>query len=88
MSNQCKRCGSYAINHHSHGRDGSDGDLCDVCYWRKRAECAVEREREACAKVCKEYAVKHAKDDDDRKAQAWMMLQCAAAIRARSQEKS
>lgn len=30
-------CGSYAINHHSHGRDGSDGDLCDVCYWRKRA---------------------------------------------------
>jgi hypothetical protein len=33
----CK-CGSYAINHASHGRDGSDGDLCDVCYWRKRAE--------------------------------------------------
>ena len=35
---QCKRCGSYAINHHCHGRDGSDVDLCDVCYWRKRAE--------------------------------------------------
>lgn len=34
----CVRCGSYAINHRSHGRDGSDGDLCDVCYWRKRAE--------------------------------------------------
>ena len=34
---QCK-CGSYAINHHCHGRDGSDPDLCDVCYWRKRAE--------------------------------------------------
>lgn len=34
----CTRCGSSAINHHSHGRDGSDGDLCDVCYWRKRAE--------------------------------------------------
>lgn len=30
-------CGSHAINHHAHGRDGSDGDLCDVCYWRKRA---------------------------------------------------
>ena len=29
-------CGSYAINHNCHGRDGSDGDLCDVCYWRKR----------------------------------------------------
>ena len=34
----CKRCGSYAINHNCHGRDGSDRDLCDVCYWRKRAE--------------------------------------------------
>ena len=33
----CEECGSYAINHHCHGRDGSDGDLCDVCYWRKRA---------------------------------------------------
>jgi len=31
-------CGSYAINHHAHGRDGSDGHLCDVCYWRTRAE--------------------------------------------------
>lgn len=35
--NQCK-CGSYAINHHMHGRDGSDPDLCDVCYWRKKYE--------------------------------------------------
>jgi hypothetical protein len=34
----CKNCGSYAINHHCHGRDGSDPDLCDVCYWRVRAE--------------------------------------------------
>lgn len=34
---KCKECGSYAINHCSHGRDGSDVDLCDVCYWRKRA---------------------------------------------------
>lgn len=33
-------CGSYAINHHCHGRDGSDENLCDVCYWRKRAELA------------------------------------------------
>jgi len=30
-------CGSYAINDHLHGRDGTDQDLCDVCYWRKRA---------------------------------------------------
>jgi hypothetical protein len=34
----CKRCGSFAINHHCHGRDGTDKDLCDVCFWRKRAE--------------------------------------------------
>ena len=35
--NRCK-CGSFAINHNRHGRDGSDPDLCDVCYWRKRAD--------------------------------------------------
>lgn len=34
----CKNCGSYAINPDHHGRDGTDLDLCDVCYWRKRAE--------------------------------------------------
>jgi hypothetical protein len=38
----CKRCGSFAINPHLHGRDpGEDLDLCDVCFWRKRAEEAV-----------------------------------------------
>ena len=26
-----------AINPHMHGRDNADLDLCDVCYWRKRA---------------------------------------------------
>ena len=35
---KCKRCGSHAINHHLHDRDGSGPDLCDVCYWRDRAE--------------------------------------------------
>lgn len=34
----CERCGSKAINHHLHGRDGSDAHLCDVCYWRTRVE--------------------------------------------------
>lgn len=34
----CKRCNSYAINHHCHGRDESREDLCDVCYWRNIAE--------------------------------------------------
>lgn len=42
QNNTCTRCGSHAINHHLHGRDGSDGDLCDVCYWRKRAEQEVQ----------------------------------------------
>lgn len=41
----CIRCGSHAINHHCHGRDGSDADLCDVCYWRKRAEADIERNK-------------------------------------------
>jgi hypothetical protein len=53
---QCA-CGSYAINHHSHGRDGSDADLCDVCYWRTRAE-RLRDERnqiiEQCAEVCEQ----------------------------------
>lgn len=35
----CTRCGSFAINPHCHDRvKGADLDLCDVCYWRKRAE--------------------------------------------------
>ena len=38
MTNKCKRCGSYAINPKHHGRDDRDLDLCDVCYWRQRAE--------------------------------------------------
>lgn len=36
---QCKRCSSHAINPTLHGRQpGVDLDLCDVCYWRMRAE--------------------------------------------------
>lgn len=38
-------------------------------------------EREACAQVCLHYAKSHDKGDDESKAQAWMMLQCAARIR-------
>ena len=38
---KCKRCFSYAINHHCHGRDGSEPQLCDVCFWRNRAELAT-----------------------------------------------
>jgi len=36
--NKCKECGSYAINVGRCGRDDSDPDLCDVCYWRVRYE--------------------------------------------------
>lgn len=35
---KCTRCGSFAINAHLHGRDGGRLDLCDVCWWRNRAE--------------------------------------------------
>ena len=38
MSGSCIRCRSYAINPRLHGRDDTDLDLCDVCYWRARAE--------------------------------------------------
>ena len=55
---KCSRCGSLAINHNCHDRDGKDGDLCDVCYWRKRAEKAkaelqekLRQQRIACADV-------------------------------------
>ena len=33
----CKKCGSGANNPHLCGRDDTDLDLCDVCYWRKKA---------------------------------------------------
>ena len=39
----CKRCYSYAINHHNHGRDGSGEELCDVCYWRNIAETRLQK---------------------------------------------
>ena len=51
--NKCIECGSYAINHHCHGRDGSDPELCDVCYWRKRADehASLEAERDSLQRV-------------------------------------
>jgi len=30
-------CGSFAINHNMHGRDGTHRDLCDVCFWKNKA---------------------------------------------------
>lgn len=34
----CERCRSYAINPGQNGRGDDDLHLCDVCYWRARAE--------------------------------------------------
>ena len=48
--NKCTECGSCAINHHCHGRDGSDPELCDVCYWRVRATDHATLEAE-CARL-------------------------------------
>lgn len=37
----CDICGGSTFNaNFIHGRDGSDPELCDVCYWHKRAELA------------------------------------------------
>ena len=45
MMQRCKRCHSWAINEKMHGRiEGTDSDLCDVCYWRARAEGASKDE--------------------------------------------
>lgn len=41
----CKICSSYAINHGHHGRDGTEPNLCDVCYWREKAKRLLEREK-------------------------------------------
>jgi hypothetical protein len=40
---KCTRCSSYAINPHCHDRDDTRLDLCDVCWWRDKAEKAQAR---------------------------------------------
>lgn len=54
----CKRCGSHAINPHLHGRDTSDIDLCDVCYWRRRAETGEMNETEDMLEAKNEAAIR------------------------------
>jgi len=52
--NKCKTpgCGSYAINPRSSGRDpAKDLDLCDVCYWRVRAEPSLPVGKEALERI-------------------------------------
>jgi len=63
------------------GLETQDGFSESVFYF---AKLVTEREREACAMLCDEYAITHGmKGDDNNKAQGWMMMQCGAAIRAR-----
>lgn len=48
----CKICASFAINPHLYDREPDvDLNLCDVCYWRKRAT----EEREAFARLVEQY---------------------------------
>ena len=42
MSKQCT-CGSFAINPSKRDRDAGNNDLCDVCYWKDRAEKAEQQ---------------------------------------------
>lgn len=64
-------------------------EMADRLYTRAEAQAMMneayaegrEDEREQCAQLCEEYAKSRAKGDDESKAQAWMMLQCAAKIR-------
>ena len=65
MIKKCKVCGSFAINHHLHGRDGSDDELCDVCFWVKRAKShdeLVQMNKELLAVI--EHIIRSSKEFD------------------------
>lgn len=47
-------------------------------------EAATAAEREACAKVCEQYADDHSGTSNDRHGEEFAAFNCAAAIRARS----
>ena len=53
-------CSSYAFNLEKD--DIEQGDLCDVHYWQDQAQKARADEREACAKVCDNMAMRSYKD--------------------------
>ncbi len=69
-------CGSYAFNLYK--EDIDQGSYCDHHYWQDQAMKARADEREACAKVCDDFAVDAYNNDDV------LYEQCAIAIRARS----
>ena len=45
--NHCRTCHSYAINPHMHWRDGTEPELCDVCFWRSKVPKRLTREQVA-----------------------------------------
>ena len=75
---KCK-CGSHAINHHLHGRDGSRPDLCDVCYWRAEVS-SLTVEREFLRMVAEEAAAFTKKSDHLREKGAESMRERAASL--------
>lgn len=89
MSNQCNQCGSYAINHRHHGRDGSDPDLCDVCYWHTRhdqlqAELAEVKAELALALKVPSIAAMHTWLDSDCAKQNKQLGDELAALKAKA----
>ena len=55
-------CGSYAINPHLYGRDDTDLDLCDVCYWMKRAR-ELEAQNEPLLELAKEHGAEFIEEE-------------------------
>lgn len=61
-ADKCRCCGSMAINPHCHDRRNDvDLDLCDVCYWRVRAE-AMRHELQRLSDLVNEDDVKLIQD--------------------------
>lgn len=60
---KCKLCNSHAVNPGHHGRPdydvGVDHDLCDVCYWRTRAEKLAEADAQSKWKTIDDERVIH-----------------------------
>lgn len=65
--------------------DMRDDFTCNLMDIERFAKLVAAAEREACSKTCEEYARNCLKKTVAGKTQAFMMLKCAAAIRARGQ---
>lgn len=74
--NCCIRCRSYAINPTQHGRDGTDNELCDVCYWRYRAEVS----QGFLQRIADQEPIRHADADAPRKWVHWREIARRALV--------